>query len=169
MKGTLKVKRNGLRPRLVVTADGRGVVGRAGTRLLSDLADATGLSGALSEALAPLRRRASGHDPGRVAVDLATMLADGGEAIADLAVLEMTYAAAAPQRSPATKPPTSAAALSSASTTGPSRRAPLWRDPHHPRRVPPLATQAANIHPSNGPALATHRRCTPAGLSPRPV
>ena len=64
-----------------------GVVGRAGTRLLSDLADATGLSGALSEALAPLRRRASGHDPGRVAVDLATMLADGGEAIADLAVL----------------------------------------------------------------------------------
>jgi thioesterase domain-containing protein len=28
-----------------------------------------------------------GHDPGRVAVDVAVMLADGGEAIADLAVL----------------------------------------------------------------------------------
>jgi hypothetical protein len=27
-----------------------------------------------------------GHDPGRVAVDVAVMLADGGEAIADLAV-----------------------------------------------------------------------------------
>ncbi len=50
-------------------------------------ADATGLSAAMSEALAPLRRRDRGHDPGRVAVDLAVMLADGGETIADLAVL----------------------------------------------------------------------------------
>jgi len=72
---------------MVVTADGRGVVGHAGARLLTDLADATGLSEALSEALAPLRRRDRGHDPGRVAVDLAVMLAGGGEAIADLAVL----------------------------------------------------------------------------------
>jgi hypothetical protein len=54
---------------------------------LADLADATGLSGAMSDALAPLRRRASGHDPGRVALDVAVMLADGGEAISDLAVL----------------------------------------------------------------------------------
>jgi hypothetical protein len=71
----------------VVTADGRGVVGHAGARLLADLADATGLSEAMGEALAPLRRRDRGHDPGRVAVDLAVMLAGGGEAIADLAVL----------------------------------------------------------------------------------
>jgi len=71
----------------MVTADGRGVVGHAGARLLADLADATGLSEAMSEALAPLRRRNRGHDPGQVAVDLAVMLADGGEAIADLAVL----------------------------------------------------------------------------------
>jgi hypothetical protein len=63
------------------------VVGHAGTRLLADLADATGLTSAVSDALAPLRQRASGHDPGRIAVDLATMLADGGEAISDLAVL----------------------------------------------------------------------------------
>jgi hypothetical protein len=41
----------------------------------------------VSETLAPLRQRASGHDPGRIAVDLAVMLADGGEAISDLAVL----------------------------------------------------------------------------------
>ncbi|HTE67137.1 MAG TPA: IS1380 family transposase [Actinomycetes bacterium] len=75
------------RPKVVVTADGRGVVGHAGTRMLSDLADATGLSVAMSEALAPLRQRDQGHDPGRVALDLAVMLADGGEAIADLAVL----------------------------------------------------------------------------------
>ena len=75
------------RPRIVVSADGRGVVGHAGARLLADIADATGLSGGFSEALQPLRQRRSGHDPGRIAVDLAVMLADGGQAIADLAVL----------------------------------------------------------------------------------
>jgi hypothetical protein len=75
------------RPKIVAAADGRGVVGHAGARLLADLADATGLSAAFGDALAPLRVRQSGHDPGRVAVDLAVMLADGGEAIADLAVL----------------------------------------------------------------------------------
>ena len=37
--------------------------------------------------MTPLRRRASGHDSGRVAIDLAVMLADGGEAISDLAAL----------------------------------------------------------------------------------
>src|SRR5256884_308594 len=77
----------GSRPRIVAAADGRGVVGHAGARLLADLADATGLSAAFGDALGPLRVRQSGHDPGRVAMDLAVMLADGGEAIADLAVL----------------------------------------------------------------------------------
>lgn len=75
------------RPRLVVSADGSGVVSHAGSRLLADLADATSLTSAFSEALHQLRPRGTGHDPGRVAVDLAVMLADGGEAIADLAVL----------------------------------------------------------------------------------
>jgi hypothetical protein len=70
-----------------VSADGRGVVGHAGTRLLADVADVTGLTGAFSDALAGLRQRRAGHDPGRVAVDLAVMIAGGGEAIADLAVL----------------------------------------------------------------------------------
>jgi len=63
------------------------VVGHAGARLLADVADATGLTGGFGEALAGLRQRQGGHDPGRVAVDLAVMIADGGEAIADLAVL----------------------------------------------------------------------------------
>jgi hypothetical protein len=81
------VKPTSSRPKLVVSADGRGVVNHAGTRLLADLADATGLSTAMSQALAPLRQRDRGHDPARVAVDVAVMLADGGEAIADLAVL----------------------------------------------------------------------------------
>jgi hypothetical protein len=81
------VKTTGSRPKIVTTADGRGVVGHAGARLLADIADATGLSDAFSDALAPLRVREAGHDPGRVAVDVAVMLADGGQAIADLAVL----------------------------------------------------------------------------------
>lgn len=63
------------------------MVSHAGARLLADLADATGLTSAFSEELAGLRQRQSSHDPGRIAVDVAVMLADGGEAIADLAVL----------------------------------------------------------------------------------
>jgi hypothetical protein len=81
------VKTTGARPKITVSGDGRGVVGHAGARLLADVADTTGLTCAFSEALVGLRQRRGGHDPGRVAVDLAVMIADGGEAIADLAVL----------------------------------------------------------------------------------
>lgn len=81
------MKATGTRPKITVSADGRGVVGHAGARLLADIADATGLTEAFSVALAGLRQRQGGHDPGRVAVDVAVMLADRGEAIADLAVL----------------------------------------------------------------------------------
>jgi len=81
------VKRTSSRPKIVVKADGRGVVSHVGARLLVDLADVTGLSKTMSDELVSLRQRESGHDPGRVALDLAVMLADGGEAISDLAVL----------------------------------------------------------------------------------
>ena len=53
------------------------MVGHVGARLLADVAEATGLVRAFGEALAATRQRASRHDPGRVAVDLAVMLADG--------------------------------------------------------------------------------------------
>jgi len=81
------VKTTRSRPRVYVTADGRGVVGRAGNRLLADVADVTGLAGGFVDALTVPGRRAGGHDPGQVAVDVAVMLADGGEAICDVAVL----------------------------------------------------------------------------------
>jgi Transposase DDE domain group 1 len=81
------VKRKRTRPSLLVTADGNHVVGHAGARLLSDLADATGLTEGLSVAMAPTKRRARGHDRGQVVADLAVMIADGGDAISDLAVL----------------------------------------------------------------------------------
>ncbi|SMQ14406.1 Transposase DDE domain group 1 [Streptomyces sp. Ag82_O1-12] len=63
------------------------MVSHAGSRLLADLADGIGLTGAFTDGLRRLRPRGTGHDPGRIAVDLAVMLADGGEAIADLALL----------------------------------------------------------------------------------
>ena len=69
-----------------MTADGRGVASHAGSRLVADLAEVTGLTAAFSEALGGLRRRRSRHDPGRVLVDVAVMLADRGEAISDLAL-----------------------------------------------------------------------------------
>jgi hypothetical protein len=81
------VKRKPSRPRLLVTADGTHVVGHAGARLLADLADATGLTGGLSVAMAPTKQRRRGHDRGQVLADLAVMIAGGGDAISDLAVL----------------------------------------------------------------------------------
>jgi hypothetical protein len=51
------------------------------------MANRTGLTESLSEALVGLRERRSGHDPGRVLSDLAVLLADGGRSISDLAVL----------------------------------------------------------------------------------
>jgi Transposase DDE domain group 1 len=90
------------RPNLVVSADGTGVVGHAGTRLLADLADTTGLTAAFGDALAGLRQRDTGHDPGRVAIDLAVMLADGGQTISDLAVLRQQPAVFGPVASTST-------------------------------------------------------------------
>ena len=75
------------RPGLVVTTGGKGIVAHAGARLLCDLADRLGLTDGLSEAMAPTKRRRSGHDRGRVLIDLAVALADGATAISDLRVL----------------------------------------------------------------------------------
>jgi hypothetical protein len=72
-------------PKVVVSADGRGVVSHVGARLLADVAEASGLVAAFDEAAGGGRVRRSAHTPGRVLVDVAVMLADGGEAIADLA------------------------------------------------------------------------------------
>jgi Transposase DDE domain group 1 len=71
----------------MVTADGAGVVSHAGSRLLADLADRTTLTAELSAALNGVRGPRPRHDPGRVLVDLAVAIADGAEAISDIAVL----------------------------------------------------------------------------------
>lgn len=71
---------------LRVTADGTGVVSHVGAALLRMLADRAGLTGTLSAGLAR-RGRWPAHDRGRVLVDLAVMIADGGEAICDIDLL----------------------------------------------------------------------------------
>jgi hypothetical protein len=70
-----------------VTPDGEGLVSRAGSALPRRVAEKVGLTRALSGRLAGLKQRRSGHDLGRVVVDLAVMLADGGDCLADLGVL----------------------------------------------------------------------------------
>jgi hypothetical protein len=84
--GTSAVQSTAWSRDLRVTADGSGVVSHAGAALLRMLADRAGLTGALSAGLAR-RGRWPVHDRGRVLVDLAVLIANGGEAIADIDVL----------------------------------------------------------------------------------
>lgn len=71
---------------LSVSGDGTGVVAQAGCVAVRLLADRVGLTRELSKALAR-RSFVPVHDRGRVLVDVATMIAGGGEAIADIDVL----------------------------------------------------------------------------------
>jgi hypothetical protein len=77
------------------------VVSHVGAVLLRMLADRVGVTGALSGALA---RRGwwPVHDRGRVLVDLAVMIADGGEAICDIEVLRHQHEVFGPVASAAT-------------------------------------------------------------------
>lgn len=69
-----------------MTGDGVGVVGHAGAAAARLVADRVGLTVGLSAAMAR-RGFVPVHDRGRVLVDVATMLLDGGEAIDDIKVL----------------------------------------------------------------------------------
>jgi hypothetical protein len=80
----LKVQRDGRRFTVDVVSDGDGLVSHAGAALLAECADRLGLTDALSQGLAGMRERRGRHDPGRVVRDLAVMLADGGDCLADL-------------------------------------------------------------------------------------
>ncbi len=70
----------------MVPADGGGVLAHAGNVATRLLADQVGLTGALSGAMAR-RGFTPTHDRGRVLVDVAVLIAGGGEAIADIDVL----------------------------------------------------------------------------------
>ena len=86
---------------LRVTGDGSGVASHVGVVLLRSLADRVGLTGTLSRALVK-RGFWPGHDRGRVLTDVAAMIADGGEAIADIDVLRHQGEVLGPVAAPAT-------------------------------------------------------------------
>lgn len=95
------MKRTSWSTGLSVSADGVGVVAHAGSVATRLLADRTGLTGELSKAM--VRRNFNpGHDRGRVLSDVAVMLADGGEAIADIDVLRHQSSVLGPVASPPT-------------------------------------------------------------------
>jgi hypothetical protein len=86
---------------LSVTDDGTGVVAHAGSVAVRLLADRTGLTAELSKALTR-RSFVPVHDRGQVLVDVAVMIADGGEAIADIDVLRHQSSVLGPVASPPT-------------------------------------------------------------------
>ena len=72
---------------LRVAADRGGLVSRSGSALVVELAAQLGLERELTHRLGYLFRRRPRHAPGRVLVDLATMLIDGGDCVSDLGAL----------------------------------------------------------------------------------
>ena len=80
-------KRSQFYPRVHVDTGDVPAVGQAGGVLLCDTVAAAGLDTALSAALSPWRRPLAIHDPGKVVLDLALMLALGGDCLADIALL----------------------------------------------------------------------------------
>jgi hypothetical protein len=82
------VKGNRRFRRVKVTADGEGLVSRAGVALLRELTVDTGLAHGWSDVLLDTYKAGPVvHEPGRVLADLAVVIADGGDALAHLATL----------------------------------------------------------------------------------
>ena len=82
------MKRNRCCRRVKVSADGEGLVSRAGVALLRELTEETGLADGWSAALLDTYKAFPAvHAPGRVLADLAVVIADGGDALAHLATL----------------------------------------------------------------------------------
>ncbi len=80
----MRVMHDGRPVTVDVSADGEGLVSHAGSALLAGMADKTGLTRALSLVLGSMKERRAGYDTGVVVRDLAVMIADGGECLADL-------------------------------------------------------------------------------------
>jgi hypothetical protein len=81
------VKSSARTARVLVSADGRGLVSQAGAVLLWETMRVTGLGRGLSQGLARWRAPRAVHDPGKVIADLAAAVALGGDCLADIAVL----------------------------------------------------------------------------------
>ena len=83
----MRVQRSKRVRRVVVSADGQGVVSHAGVGLLREMAEYTGLVDGVTEALIGTYRGVPIHAPGRVFSDLAVAVADGADAISGIGVL----------------------------------------------------------------------------------
>jgi hypothetical protein len=81
------VQNTARRSKITVSADGKGLVSRAGAVLLAEAARVTGLGEGLSGGLARWRAPRAVHDPGKIIADLVVTLALGGDCLADIAVL----------------------------------------------------------------------------------
>jgi hypothetical protein len=73
--------------KLIVSADGTGIVSQAGGLLLLRTLRATGLDRGLEEALERWRPGRAVHSPGKIITDLAVAVALGGDCLADVAML----------------------------------------------------------------------------------
>jgi len=83
----LKVHRNRSVRRPRVSADGQGLVSQAGTALLAEMADRSGLTLGLSEAMGDCGISWHTHDPGVVLTHLGVAIANGADCLADFAAL----------------------------------------------------------------------------------
>jgi hypothetical protein len=81
------VKRTQWRPWLPVVAGGESLIYSAGGLLVTQTARVWGLDQALSAGLRRWRHARASHDPAKILLDLAVMVALGGDCAADIAVL----------------------------------------------------------------------------------
>ncbi|HEX6472263.1 MAG TPA: IS1380 family transposase [Streptosporangiaceae bacterium] len=81
------MKVTGRKAKIVVSADGSGIMCQAGGLLLAQTLRVSGLDRGLSAGLERWRRPGAMHDPGKIVADLAVSLALGGDCLADIAVL----------------------------------------------------------------------------------
>jgi hypothetical protein len=73
--------------KIMVSADGTGIVSQAGSLLLTRALRVTGLDRGLDAGLERWRPARAVHSPGKVIIDLAVALALGGDCLADVAML----------------------------------------------------------------------------------
>ncbi len=83
----MRVHRSQSVRRVKVTTDGEGLVSHAGTALLAEMADRSGLTRAMSVAMGDCGISWHTHDPGVVLTHLAVAIADGADCLSKLAVL----------------------------------------------------------------------------------
>jgi len=125
-------------PRVEVSAKGSDLTSRAGTVLLSALADRLGLTEGLTKALHCHSRKVR-HEPGRVVRDLAVLLADGGDCLADLGALRDQELLFGPVASDATAyrclERLDASALARIRAARAAARARAWEHAGAPRRL----------------------------------